>query len=327
MRWTEEEAQTAVNGYFQLLEAQERGESPNKSELYRSLSRRHPNRSPKAFERKLQNISAILFEEGIPFCDGLMPSGNYQRLLKLLVLDHLDRSPRTNLDPHELLFLRLKAIRNNGSVAVRGSGTGRFGLALERALGIPPNSDRSADFMGIELKTKTDASLQTLFSRVPSRYVGFDGKRDFFKKHCYWDAGRQRHALYTSFSSRADPLGFQLRVTGLVIQVCRDGEIAMEYEAERLEEALLSKHSQTAFISVRPVHEGGRERCLVDSAVFCKGPSIIRFMRLVADGAVYLDFTMSEKEDRIRDHGFLWRITSEAIDQLYLHSEIIELDS
>jgi hypothetical protein len=323
--WTEAEAQTAVAGYFQLLGAQERGESPNKAELYRKLSRRHPARSPKAFERKLQNISAILYEERLPFCDGLKPFGNYQRLLKLLVLDHLNRSPRPDVEPHELLFSRLSAIHHNGPVAVSGSGTGRFGLAIEGALGIPPNSDRSADFMGIELKTKRDGSLQTLFSRVPSRYVGFDGKRDFFEKHSYRDDARERRALYTSFSSRPDSLGFHLRVIGEAVQVCRDGEVAMEYEAERLEEALLSKHMQTAFIAVSAVREGGRERCSVDSAVFCKWPSIIRFLRLVTDGSVYLDFTMSTKADRVRDHGFLWRITSEAIPRLYLHSEAIEL--
>jgi len=160
---------------------------------------------------------------------------------------------------------------------------------------------------------------------VPSRYVGFEGKSDFFERHSYRDEVRNRRALYTSFSSRRDSLGFHLRVAGEVVQVCREGEVAMEYDLERLEEALLSKHMQTAFIAVSALRAGGRERCSVDSAVFCKWPSIIRFGRLVTDGSVYLDFTMSRKAGRLRDHGFLWRITSEAIPRLYLHSVAIEL--
>jgi hypothetical protein len=41
-------------------------------------------------------------------------------------------------------------------------------------------------------------------------------------------------------------------VDGQIVRVVRKGTSVVEYDAERLEEALLSKHSQTAFLAVTP---------------------------------------------------------------------------
>ena len=103
--WTEAEVKGAVQAYFDLLALESKQGSSNKSEVYRKLARRFPVRSPKAFERKFQNISAILYEQNLPYCSGLKPFGNYQRLLKLMVLDHLDKTPVPSVEPHEIIFV------------------------------------------------------------------------------------------------------------------------------------------------------------------------------------------------------------------------------
>jgi hypothetical protein len=175
--WSEEEVRVAIRGYFKLQRAQENYEKVNKAALYRELSKAHPKRNTKSFERKFQNISAILYEEKLPYADGLKPNSNYQRLLKLLVLDHLNRIERPTLSPIEILIKKLKKLGALGFLPVHGKGSGRFGLALEKHLGIPQNSSKDADFMGIELKTKHDNSLQTLFSRTPTKYIGCKLKR------------------------------------------------------------------------------------------------------------------------------------------------------
>jgi hypothetical protein len=199
-------------------------------------------------------------------------------------------------------------------------------LAIEAALGILPNSSKSADFMGIELKTKGDKSLQTLFSRTPSRYIQDDDKQSMFQRHCYKDMKRNRRALYTSFSVKPDSLGFSLVADREIIKVLRKKHCIMEYDAEAIEAALLSKHSQTAFITLKRVNIKGRNDCQIQSVSYCKWPSIIKFLRLVESGNVFLDFTMSEKSNgRISDHGFLWRIQSEVLSDLYLHTEELEL--
>ena len=256
---------------------------------------------------KFQNISAILYEENLPYCDGLKPRFNYQDLLRLIVLDHLHKSPLPVEEPYQILFRKLGELRRRGYLPVEGSGSGRFGLAVEHHLGIAQNSDKGADFMGVELKTKTDASLQTLFSRVPTRYIGCQDKRGLVQEHGYKDTKRSRTALYTSFSSAGDSLGFRLCVEGDVVAVLKGDIRLLEYDAEVIESALLSKHSQTAYIALSKKRLGGNQCFKVSSAIYCKWPSIIRFLKLVSQGEVYLDFTLSLIGERIKDHGFLWR--------------------
>ena len=43
------------------------------------------------------------------------------------------------------------------------------------------------------------------------------------------------------------------------------------------------------------------------------------------DGNIYLDFTLSEKEGRVKDHGFLWRVPQDAIANLYKKTQLIDL--
>ncbi|WP_415884743.1 MvaI/BcnI family restriction endonuclease [Neptuniibacter sp. QD37_6] len=319
MNWSEKELKAAIDSYFELLKQQKDGLAVNKSEIYRNLGRKF-SRSPKSFEWKFQNISAVLYEQHLPYCDGLKPAYNYQRLLKLMVLDRLERSPIPSIQPHHILFSKLKALRK---IEVKAKGAGRFGLAIERALGIKANSSKEADFMGVELKTKHGNSLQTLFSRVPQQYFDSNGKTGFFNKHCSYDEQKSRRSLYTSFNNRTDTLGFSLHRDGFLIEVLRNGERVMAYGAEQIEEALLSKHSQTAFISISASKGEKKEYCFIDSIKYCKWPSILRFLQLIDEGKVFLDLTMSEKNGKIRDHGFLWRIKSDSLEQLYLKTENI----
>ncbi len=324
--WSENQIKNTVKAYFQLLADQASDRVINKNAIYTALSDRHSQRSKKAFEAKFQNISAILYEENQPYCDGLKPRFNYQNLLRLVVLDHLKRNPTPHQEPHDILFRKLTEIKSKGYLSVVGKGTGRYGLTVEHNLGIPPNSDKQADFMGIELKTKHLSTLQTLFSRTPSRYVGCLNRSELVTKYGYQDDARNRIALYTSINSAGDTLGFALSANSDQIVVSNQGRPILEYDSKLIEEALLSKHSQTAFINLSIRKHQGHEQCRPESALYCKWPSIIRFIKLVHDGEVYLDFTLSQKNGRTKDHGFLWRIRTESLPKLYLFSEEQALD-
>jgi len=59
---------------------------------------------------------------------------------------------------------------------------------------------------------------------------------------------------------------------------------------------------------------------------YCKWPSILNFVDLVAEGKINLDFTLSAKDGKIRDHGFLWRIQQESLEELYLSKEEVFLN-
>ncbi|MBL1140794.1 MAG: hypothetical protein HND53_02070 [Proteobacteria bacterium] len=324
--WSELEIQNVVKAYFSLLDAQRRLEKVNKSAIYRELSEIHPARSPKSFEFKFQNISAILYEEKLPYADGLRPMGHYQSALKTYVLDYLKSTGRKGQTPVEILIEKLKRLRHRNYLPIRGAGSGRYGLTLEYYLSIPQNSSKAADFMGIELKTKHDKSLQTLFSRVPSRYLACKDKKQLLDKFGYLDEKRKRKALYTSFNNTPDSLGFYLSVAKNDVVVNKRQIEILEYDGSTLEDALLSKHNESAYVSVSSMRsKNGNHYCRFDKLLYCKTPSLLRFLNMAEDGNVYLDFTLSEKAGRVKDHGFLWRVPQDSIEKLYLSTRLIDL--
>lgn len=87
--WSRLEVEATVASYFTMLELGIRGEPFSKTAHRNSLLPLLNNRSPGAVERKHQNISAILIEEGIPYITGYKPLGNYQNLLREVVLEQL----------------------------------------------------------------------------------------------------------------------------------------------------------------------------------------------------------------------------------------------
>lgn len=320
--WDEKEIRASIQEYFKLLNAQLAGLQTNKSAIYKKLSTAFPERSSKAFELKFQNISAILYEENLPYVDGLRPRSNYQLLLKLLVLNHLNRIERPMISPKDFLVRQMRNLWARGYLPVKEKGSGRFGLALERHLNIPPNSSKTPDFMGIELKTKRDKSLQTLFSKVPTEYTGCNSKKELVQNHGYFDEKRNRQALYTSFNSEGDSLGFSLKANNDFVSVVKDGTELLRYNCDLLEEALLSKHTESAYISVSTRKGSNNEQeCRFDELIYCKRPSMRRFLKMIDKGDVNLDFTLSIKNERVRDHGFLWRVKADAITDLYLSND------
>ena len=324
--WSDREIEAAVSAYFELLSAQLEGRPTNKAAIYRNLSAVHPARTAKAFEFKFQNISAVLYEEKLPFADGLRPKARYQAALKTAVLNYLKRKGGEKQAPIDVLVGKLRRLRLRGYLAVHGKGAGRYGLSLEHYLSIPQNSSKEADFMGVELKTKYGKTPHTLFSRAPSRYLACKDKHQLLTNFGYYDEKRERQALYTSFNNAPDSLGFYLIAKQNRIVVNKKKVEILEYDDSVLEDAVLSKHNETAYVSVSLNRlKNGETRCRFDQLLYCKTPSLQRFLRMTDDGNVYLDFTLSEKEGRVKDHGFLWRVPQDAIASLYQKTQLIDL--
>ena len=125
----------------------------------------------------------------------------------------------------DLLIPKLNKIRDSGFVPVVGRGSGRFGLTLESILGLPKNSSKSPDYLGVEIKTKCGNGLQTLFSKTPTKYLDCIDRKSLIIKHGYYDSVKTRTALYTSFNKIGDTLGFSLLVLNSNIFVIRNGEM------------------------------------------------------------------------------------------------------
>jgi Domain of unknown function (DUF3883) len=68
-----------------MLEAELRGERPVKADFNRSLQAILPARTRGSIEYKLQNVSAVLDEQRLPFIDGYKPAKNFQDDLRQAV--------------------------------------------------------------------------------------------------------------------------------------------------------------------------------------------------------------------------------------------------
>jgi len=326
--WTETEINSAIIAYFELLEAQKSNAKTNKAEIYRALNKKHPIRSPKSFEFKFQNISAVLYEQKLPFADGLRPKANYQAALKEHILAYLDKAGLKKQSAIEILTTKLQRLHRRDYLKIHGAGSGRFGLSLEHYLNIPQNSSKDADFMGIELKTKHDKGLQTLFSRVPTSYLACKDKTELVTRFGYYDSKRKRQALYTSFNNQPDSLGFYMTPKESQVVVNKKRMAILDYDGETLRDALLEKHNETAYVAVSSKKlKNGKVGCRFEKLLYCKTPSYAKFIRMARDGYVYLDLTLSVKAGKSRDHGFLWRIPHEKVAELYQVTRLIDLCS
>lgn len=95
--WSREEVEAAVSDYFDMLAKELRGAVFNKAEHNRSLLPMLSGRTRGSIERKHQNISAVLIEAGYPYIEGYKPLGNYQELLRTVVIQRLAGSALDNV--------------------------------------------------------------------------------------------------------------------------------------------------------------------------------------------------------------------------------------
>jgi predicted restriction endonuclease len=87
--WSDAELAAAVEAYEDMIKRDAAGEKVNKAQVYRDLAAQFVGRTDKAFEYRMQNISALYAELGLPWLTGLKPAVNVgsemkPRLLKLI---------------------------------------------------------------------------------------------------------------------------------------------------------------------------------------------------------------------------------------------------
>jgi len=90
--WTPEEIQPTIEAYFDMVVKELEEEKVVKAHVYRTLEE-EGSRTAKSYEFKMQNISAVLALNDLPFLRGLVPAKNFQRSLEPQVLAYLDANP------------------------------------------------------------------------------------------------------------------------------------------------------------------------------------------------------------------------------------------
>lgn len=92
--WTDFEIEATVAAYEDMLVRQRDGLPYLKADVVRSLMRLMPGRSRGAVELKLQNVSAVRIELGLPWIDGYKPMPHYQRALRDVVVSRIRQGTR-----------------------------------------------------------------------------------------------------------------------------------------------------------------------------------------------------------------------------------------
>jgi len=90
--WAPEEIMPAVEAYFEMVAKELADQKVVKTHVYRKLED-EGQRTAKSYEFKMQNISAVLALNDLPFLKGLLPARNFQHTLEPLVLSYLDAHP------------------------------------------------------------------------------------------------------------------------------------------------------------------------------------------------------------------------------------------
>jgi hypothetical protein len=95
--WKPEEIVPTIEAYFDMVAKELADQHVVKTHVYRDLEAEGA-RTWKSYEFKMQNISAVLALNDLPFLKGLLPKRNFQRSLEPLVMAYLDAHPEKRAD-------------------------------------------------------------------------------------------------------------------------------------------------------------------------------------------------------------------------------------
>ncbi len=138
--WSPEEIQPTIEAYFDMVLKALSEEKVVKAHVYRSLEE-EGIRTAKSYEFKMQNISAVLALNDLPFLRGLVPAKNFQRSLEPQVLAYLDADHKLRAQLLEYGQLRTKQLVLDELHATDS-------LVEEPAPRYEPKQDRERSFRG-----------------------------------------------------------------------------------------------------------------------------------------------------------------------------------
>ena len=221
------------------------------------------------------------------------------------------------------LLTKFDEIKDTWVDCLRPGDTG-IGYTFETLLGIEENNDKTADFLGIELKCKhvkstgqASTGKLNLFQQGPQwamKTKGIERLRQIGKKDvdglfsCYSQVTTNPNNLLLSLLANANGQQIDLQKNGILIG---------HWLHKTLEKRLTEKHSRAAFI-LASTNKTKTKFCY-EQLIYCEQPAIDRFLNLVMRNQLVFEFLLSEKEGgRVRNRGYPWRLNRESLlDQLF----------
>ena len=232
------------------------------------------------------------------------------------------------------LLGKLKSICSRGFIRGITHGDTNVGMTLEAQLGIPPNSSRTPDYKGIELKTGRMSRRPggehrfTLFTKTPDWGRSAMSAEQILAEFGYSRNGEFR--LTCTVSNRPNPQGlFFKTISSDVHNLAKRGDSECKvalWPIVRLEEALLEKHKETFWIGAESHFQDGNEWFHYISATHTQQPNAHIFHTLVDSGIVTMDYSLKRKPSgKVRDHGYLFKIWARDFNLLFPPPRLYDL--
>lgn len=236
------------------------------------------------------------------------------------------------------LLGKLKKIHALGFVKGIVPGDTNIGMTLEHLLGVSPNSLKTPDYKGIELKSSRIAARQrvsnakrvTLFANTP------DWKRSKFSaveilKHFGYSGEHGDCQLYCTVDNKPNAQGLFLDASNEIDLVNRaktevyTGEVAV-WALETLKTRLAEKHKETFWVQAVSKVCDGKEYFQYDLVKHTRKPNTSNLGSMFDAGIITLDYAMYLRPSgSVRDHGYLFRTTREKMKHIFPLERIYDL--
>jgi hypothetical protein len=238
----------------------------------------------------------------------------------------------------EELVAKLHAIIDAGaieSVSPYQSNPKDVGDTLEKALGILPNSDKHADYLGkIEIKSKRTGTKtkDTLFSMIPNwsnsnigsspemiLTYGYESRKyeDFMDLFVTVNDKPNNQGLFLEVDeSRGVLVQKHQSVDGTIIETC-------VWNLEDLKKRLYEKHPATIWVEAKEIKIDGKIHFKYQSFEYTSNPIFSSFLLLIAKGAVTYDWRGRVRIDRsgYKDKGHCFRVSPKNRDFIFGETE------
>jgi len=222
------------------------------------------------------------------------------------------------------LLENLRVLAKDGLIKATKKGSTAIGMAIEDALGLPPNSSKLPDYKGIELKSgRGNGSRTTLFAQVADWKAsplkssaaildafGYQREEDF-KLYCTISAKKP--------NSQGLMLTYDEKSEQLVEHHNEQGEVAF-WPADLLRGRLLEKHKETFWIDAESVEVDGVEHFKLKSVTHTKNPMVNQLMPLIADGTITMDHLIKRKggdKPKVSEKGPLFKMNKKDLALLF----------
>lgn len=218
--WIDDELAAAVEAYGKMAYMEATKRPYSKRQIYRELAERF-GRTDKAFEYRMQNISAVLNELGKSWISGLKPAGNVGANVKPRIISLLERHLKVTRSDSERMApykLKLPALRDWLIEVARSRGVATYGQVM-RAFGIDRFSLRHAmDFLGHQAENQGEPIITALIVNKKLRRCSPGLAKEFG----VIDDEAERRALYEFWAvNRPEPVEPESATADIEVKAAR----------------------------------------------------------------------------------------------------------